>query len=111
MRHLFAIVTGLVLISLGVPSLVHAEKENTAESAPWMQGCDRFESEEDFVGEASRYCLRQSQQRICHSQAQKAFKGCGFRADYSRLSQRLHARLLVVWALAGAQRAGNHGDS
>ena len=104
-----ALVLSLLTLIVSFPCISLAnEKARVSvqlnENAPWNRECHAFTSEADFVSRASVYCLKQSNTRACHKSASTAFARCGYSSDYVKLSKRMHAKLLVVWALAGAQK-------
>ena len=105
------IALALVLVSLVVSSHTVYAEGRASSAAPWKKECGTFGSGKQFVTESSLFCLRQQNQRSCHRQAQESFKACGFSGDYAQISQRLHAKMLVVWALTGARRPGAIGNS
>ena len=106
----------LQLISLTLAVLVYtgsssAEPRNQPAVAPWERGCGHFSSDRDFVSSASAYCLRQQNQKVCHRKALETFTRCGYSSDYVKLSKRVHAKMLVVLALASAQKGTAHSPS
>ena len=76
-------------------------------TAPWTRTCADFTSGNQFVSESSLFCLRQPNQRVCHEQAEGFFQGCRFQGKYQRISKRIHAKMLIVLALAGTPQQGN----
>lgn len=89
----------IFLATLGSDSAMAAKPR----VAPWRLSCTEFASSNDFVKNSSLYCLNKGNSRSCHQEARQRFAECGFDGDYDRLSQRLHAKMLVFIALAGTR--------
>ena len=102
MKQSLLVLSFCALVVSTVSGAVAENKPTT--NAPWERECRTFTSEADFVSRASVFCLKQSNTRACHKAASAAFARCGYSSDYVKLSKRMHAKLLVVWALAGAQK-------
>ena len=71
--------------------------------APWDKSCNQYHSSRDFVSDSALFCLKQQNQRACDQMASRHFTECRYRGDYERLSQKFHARMLVLIALAGTR--------
>jgi hypothetical protein len=97
-----------VMTTLGA---IEAQPSTHTSSAPWERGCSHFSSDREFVSNASAYCLRQQNQKVCHRKALETFSRCGYSSDYVKLSKRVHAKMLVVLALASAQKGTTHSPS
>jgi hypothetical protein len=85
--------------SLQCASVTLAQNE-PAHAAPWERSCASFASARDFVKESSYHCLRQQHQKRCERQARDFFEKCRYHGDYERMSARIHAKMLFVFALA-----------
>lgn len=93
------IVSALLVAQLFVGlSSVMAETPEAA--TPWSKTCRHYHSGRHFVSESTPYCLRQSDQKACHQQAEKYFERCSFSGDFERMSARMSARMLLVLALS-----------
>ena len=108
MKSILSLVAAVMLITISA-SAISAQDRTLPE--PWGKSCSQFTSERQFVSESSYYCLRQQNQRACHRRAEAMFSSCAFAGDYQRISQRLHAKMLVVWALAGTRQSTKSGHS
>lgn len=101
----------LTLAVCGSFASIDAQPRHQVSAAPWERGCNQFSSDREFVSSASAYCLRQQNQKICHRKALERFSQCGYSSDYVKLSKRVHAKMLVVLALASAQKGTTHSPS
>jgi hypothetical protein len=108
-QSILALSATFVLLVSGLP--ISAAEPRVLISAPWERSCHEYSSDGDFVSRASMYCLKQQNQKDCHKRAAEVFTRCGFSSDYDRMSRRMYARMLVVWALAGAQKGAASGRS
>lgn len=94
--------TQLAIFSiLAVLSLSVASAEQSAPPPPWVKECRLFKSPRDYVSKATMFCLRSANQRACHKEAAAQFASCKFTGNYERMSQAMHAKMLLVLALAG----------
>jgi hypothetical protein len=98
MRPIILVRLLLVSVVLSIPAVSSSAQQDPP--APWQRSCNSFASAREFVKESSYYCLRQQHQKRCEREARTFFEECRFDGDYERISARLHARMLFVFALA-----------
>ena len=71
--------------------------------APWQKTCSEFSTPKQYVSDSVLYCLRQQNSRACHTEASAKYSKCGFGKDYARVSKKIHAKMIVLIALAGTR--------
>jgi hypothetical protein len=92
-----AVVAGLVVsVVSNVPSVIAAEHER----APWSKACSAYNTPKDLVGASAEYCLRQPLPTRCLQHTEMYFESCRFQGNFKKLSQKVHAKMLVVLALS-----------
>jgi|GEM_PF-3103519 len=101
----------LLLVSLLVCAPLVSSFAEQDHEAPWQRSCDSFASAREFVRESSSHCLRQQHQKRCEREARAFFEECRFDGDYERISARIHARMLFVFALATSGPVAEGGES
>jgi len=99
----------LLVAAQALIGLCSARAEESKSEAPWLESCRHYRSSRHFVSESALYCLRQSDQKACHQQAQRYFERCNFTGDFQRMSARISARMLLVLALSSV-RSVHHLD-
>jgi hypothetical protein len=96
----FAVILLWSLVSVPLSAAVSSAETRSVSSAPWERSCSSFASAREFVRESSYHCLRQQHQKRCEHRAREFFEKCRYHGDYERISARIHAKMLFVFALA-----------
>jgi hypothetical protein len=96
----FAVLVSCSLLSVSLGGVPVSAETQSASKAPWERSCASFASAREFVRESSYYCLRQQHQKRCEREAREFFEKCRYHGEYERISARIHAKMLFVFALA-----------
>lgn len=107
----FGVIVLCSLVSFPLSVAVSSAETPSASRAPWEHSCSSFGSAREFVRESSAYCLRQQHQKRCERQAREFFDKCRYQGDYERISARIHAKMLFVFALATSGPVAEGGES
>lgn len=86
----------LAIVMFGASAAVAAEGQR----APWNRSCAAYATPKEFVGHSAEYCLRERGSRQCLERAEVYFGSCRFRGNFKKLSQRIHAKMVVMLALS-----------
>ena len=103
--RIVSVIASLLLVS----NVISFNVAYADEGVPWERSCRKYNSSRHFVSESTLYCLRQSNQKACHEEAQKYFDRCRFTGDFHKMSARMSARMLLVLALSSV-RSVHHID-
>jgi len=101
-QRLVSFVLITVVAAAGLFQQAEAQGGGSDPGAPWGKRCKSFETPRQFVVDATLFCMRHPTTRDCQQKASRHFQVCRFPGDYKKMSQRVHARMLVVLALAGS---------
>lgn len=81
-----------------------------SQGARSFKSCDSYRSSDQFVREATSYCLKSGDSSICDRRAQRYFDYCGFSGDYREISQKVYKKLLVMFMLTQARDVSSIGQ-
>jgi len=94
------------LLGLGLALLMSVSGAGAADKdsvgAPWQKRCSTYHTPRQFVVDSTLFCMKHATTKDCRQKAARYFEGCRFSGDYKKMSQRVHAKMLVVLALAGS---------